>query len=121
LSTLDFERNAAFHDRLAAQSDSHLAAAPTNALARTAFRELVTRNVPAGATVLDFGCGTGLDALAYARSGYRVLAYDNSPGMVAQCQRRCAAEIASGTVTTYSMSYPVFSGRSRNGGPDLTP
>ena len=35
-----------------------------------------------GSTLLDFGCGTGIDALEYAQKGYRVLAYDNSPGMV---------------------------------------
>lgn len=108
MSTPEFQRNAAFHDRLAPQYDSHLSGIPANALARTAFQELVARYVPTNATLLDFGCGTGLDALAYARRGYRVLAYDNSPGMIGQLRRRCDAEIAAGTVTPYSVPYAAF-------------
>ena len=54
------------------------------------------RNVPPGSTLLDFGCGTGVDALEYAHRGYRVLAYDNSAGMVAELERRCGNEIAAG-------------------------
>jgi SAM-dependent methyltransferase len=107
LSTLDFERNAAFHDRLAPQYESHLSGA-ANTLARRAFQELVTRYIPAGGLLLDFGCGTGLDAQVYARQGYRVLAYDNSPGMVAQLRSRCQTEIAAGMVTPYSMGYREF-------------
>ena len=57
---------------------------------------------------MDFGCGTGIDALAYARHGYRVLAYDNSPGMVEQLRARCQCEIATGAVVPCSMSYPAF-------------
>ena len=66
------------------------------------------RHVAPGATLLDFGCGTGLDALAYSRRGYRVLAYDNSPGMITQLRHRCQAEIAAGSIAPYSMSYPAF-------------
>ena len=73
----DSEQNAAFHDKLAAHYDSHLTR-PQDLLARAAFQGLVSRHVPAGSTVLDFGCGTGIDALEYAQRGYRVLAYDNS-------------------------------------------
>ena len=104
----DFQQNASFYDELAAQYDSRLASNPRDALARRAFQELAMRYVPSGSTLLDLGCGTGLDALEYARHGYRVLAYDNSPGMVAQLQRRCGAEITSGRVTPYSMPYPSF-------------
>ena len=108
MSTLDFERNAAFHDEIAPEYDSRLIASPEDTLARKAFQQLLALHVPAGATVLDFGCGTGIDALAYARQGYRVLAYDNSPGMVAELRNRCHREIADGTVTPYSLSYPAF-------------
>jgi SAM-dependent methyltransferase len=58
--------------------------------------------------LLDFGCGTGIDALKYAQSGYNVLAYDNSPGMVAELERRCKAEIAAGKITAWSEDYPSF-------------
>jgi SAM-dependent methyltransferase len=104
----DFARNAAFHDRLAVRYDEQLTRNPHDMLARQAFRELVTRLVPAGSTLLDFGCGTGLDALAYAEQGYRVLAYDNSPGMIDQLRQRCEPQIVSGEITPYSMPYPSF-------------
>ena len=104
----DFARNAAFFNELAPQYDSHLTNGAYNVLARAAFVDLVARHVSPGSTLLDFGCGTGLDALNYAQKGYRVLAYDNSPGMVAQLEARCKAEIASGQVTAWSMDYPSF-------------
>ena len=108
MSKTEFERNAAFHDRLAPDYDARLARNPTNTLNRIAFQELVRHYVPPGATILDFGCGTGQDAQVYVRQGYRVLAYDNSPGMVAQLEVRCGAEIAAGTVRPYSVNYAAF-------------
>ncbi|MEI9974798.1 MAG: methyltransferase domain-containing protein [Ignavibacteriota bacterium] len=77
-------------------------------LVRQAFQDLVRRYTKASGLVLDFGCGTGLDALEYARAGYRVLAYDNSPGMVSQLRLRCQAEISAGNVVPSSMDYPAF-------------
>lgn len=104
----DFAQNAAFHDDLAPRYDAHLTINPYNILAREAFVELVTRHVPSGGSLLDFGCGTGIDALRYAQEGYRVMAYDNSPGMVEQVKQRCKVEIASGAVTAWSEAYPSF-------------
>jgi SAM-dependent methyltransferase len=103
----DFQQNAAFHDRVAPNYDARVSGA-NDVLARRAFQELVARFVPSGATILDFGCGTGIDALAYARQGYRVLAYDNSPGMVAQLEQRCATQIATGQITARGAEYPAF-------------
>jgi SAM-dependent methyltransferase len=103
-----FEQNAAAHNELAAEYDAHLSGNPHNGLARRAFVELVARHVPEGSTLLDFGCGTGIDALDYASRGYRVLAYDNSPGMLAQLARRCQAEIVSGAITPCSVGYSSF-------------
>jgi len=81
------ERGVLFHDRIAAAYDAQLTSRAEDVLARRAFQDLVARYVPAGSTLLDFGCGTGLDAFHYASLGYRVLAYDNSPGMIAQLRR----------------------------------
>ena len=103
----DAERNAAFYDELAPRYDSHLAG-PHDVLARTAFQDLVVRHVAPGSTLLDFGCGTGVDAAEYVRRGYRVLAYDNSAGMVAELERRCRDEIASGAMLPYSTGYAAF-------------
>lgn len=53
--------------------------------------QLITRHVPAPGRLLDIGCGTGLDAQHFAQTGYRVLATDWSPQMVARTQERAAA------------------------------
>ena len=92
----------------AAQYDAQLTSNPYDVLARAAFRDLVARYVPKGSTLLDFGCGTGLDALQYAEQGYRVLAYDTSRSMMAGLERRCTARIAVDEVIPYLMDYPRF-------------
>ena len=92
----------------AAQYDAQLTSNRYDVLARAAFRDLVARYVPKGSTLLDFGCGTGLDALQYAQQGYQVLAYDTSRSMMAGLKRRCTARIAAGEVIPYFMDYPRF-------------
>src|SRR6202007_795880 len=66
--------------------------------ARSAFQQLVLRLLPAGATLLDFGCGTGLDALFYAQHGYRVFAYDVDARMRAYFATACAAPLAAARI-----------------------
>jgi SAM-dependent methyltransferase len=107
----EFANNAAFHNDLAAKYDSHLAIGEYNLLAREAFVALVTRHVAPRSTLLDFGCGTGIDACQYAQNGYRVQAYDNSPGMIAQLEQRCKTEIASRDIVAWSEGYPSFLAR----------
>jgi SAM-dependent methyltransferase len=104
----DIPQNVAFFDQIAAEYDSKLTSRREDVLARTAFRELVTEHVARGSTLLDFGCGTGLDAQYYSRQGYRVLAYDNSPGMMDQLRQRCAAEIETGKILPGSGDYASF-------------
>ena len=107
----DFQQNAAFHDEFASRYDAHVTNNASNVLAREAFVNLTSRCVSPGSVLLDFGCGTGIDALQFARKGYRVLAYDNSPGMIAQLENRCKPEIASGKITAWSEPYPAFLSR----------
>src|SRR5579859_5896545 len=49
---------------------------------RLAMWDSVVREVPMGSHLLDLGCGTGIDALEFARRGYQVAATDWSPQMV---------------------------------------
>ena len=47
-----------------------------------ALYQLFCRYLPVGASVLDAGCGSGRDALAFSRMGYDVVAFDASAKMV---------------------------------------
>jgi SAM-dependent methyltransferase len=38
--------------------------------------------MPAGGSILDAGCGSGRDSLAFLQKGYRVVSMDASPAMV---------------------------------------
>ncbi len=59
----------------------------------TYVQDLLSRaHIEAGSTVLDMGCGTGSVALPLARAGHTVIAADFSEGMIAEAQRRFAAE-----------------------------
>ncbi|MFM8271308.1 MAG: methyltransferase domain-containing protein, partial [Gemmata sp.] len=44
-----------------------------------------------GRRALDYGCGHGMAAVAMARAGARVAAFDLSPGYVAEARARAAA------------------------------
>jgi 2-polyprenyl-3-methyl-5-hydroxy-6-metoxy-1,4-benzoquinol methylase len=54
----------------------------------TSLRDLLARALPRGARILDAGCGTGADALAFQKHGLRVTAIDASAAMVAYCRRQ---------------------------------
>jgi 2-polyprenyl-3-methyl-5-hydroxy-6-metoxy-1,4-benzoquinol methylase len=49
-----------------------------------AIRSRFLSNVPAGARILDAGCGSGRDTVAFLRDGYSVKAFDGSAKM-AEC------------------------------------
>jgi SAM-dependent methyltransferase len=50
--------------------------------------EGILETLPRDARVLDCACGIGADAIAFARSGYDVVASDGSASMVAEARRR---------------------------------
>jgi 2-polyprenyl-3-methyl-5-hydroxy-6-metoxy-1,4-benzoquinol methylase len=70
----NYQNNACFRDRL------------------DLFRCAVQQSTPAGAGVLDFGCGPGVISLALAQLGYDVLGVDGAAGMV-ECARARAESI----------------------------
>lgn len=55
------------------------------------LREAVAAELPVGARLIDLGCGTGLDAQAFAQRGYRVMAIDGASTMVAPAHQRAQA------------------------------
>lgn len=52
---------------------------------------LARRHGLRGRTALDLGCGTGKSTEPLAELGYRVVACDESPGMLARCRARMGA------------------------------
>jgi len=50
--------------------------------------DLLSKNVPLGATVLDVGCGSGAAAVKIAQMGYLAHGVDMSPQMIALCRER---------------------------------
>lgn len=70
--------------------DAHAAARAEryDALEPHALAQLLERWIPAGARVLEFGCGSGRDARALAARGALVTATDGSAAMLAEARRR---------------------------------
>ena len=75
-----FDAQAAAFERAPVQSD------PAALERLVAFADL-----PAGARILDAGCGPGLVSAAFLRAGYRILGVDLSDEMVHRARARCAA------------------------------
>lgn len=59
---------------------------------RLALWDAVQGEFPTASRLLDLGCGTGIDALEFARRGHQVVASDWSPRMVARTWARAVAE-----------------------------
>jgi SAM-dependent methyltransferase len=91
------EMTTRFYDAVAADYDALVGQADGVEL-RLAFCERVASIAGPGGLILDFGCGTGIDAAWYAARGHRVVAYDISSGMVDVLRARCRNEIESGQV-----------------------
>ncbi len=70
--------------------------------------EFVRARVAAGIRILDFGAGTGTDAAWYVQQGHRVLAFDNSEGMLTELRRKCSDEIQRRRIEVWSGSYESF-------------
>jgi SAM-dependent methyltransferase len=66
---------------------------------RVTLWDTVHGEVPPGAHLLDLGCGTGIDALEFARRGFHVVATDWSPLMVERTRARAAAAAQQSRVT----------------------
>jgi SAM-dependent methyltransferase len=81
--------------------------------ARAAFRDLVLGLTRPGSALLDFGCGTGLDARFYAGCGLQVFAYDVDAHMCDFFRAHCRDLIETGTVRLEEGPYREFIARQR--------
>ena len=65
---------------------------------RDAFQSMALDLLPAGADILDFGAGTGIDAKVYAAKGHPTFVYEPSPAMHDCLMQHCRDEIACNTI-----------------------
>ena len=75
-------------DLLAARYDELWTNSPVGRWQRNAVWRRIDPLFQPGDAVLDFGCGTGEDAVHLGENGIRVLAVDSSPEMIRLAQRR---------------------------------
>jgi len=90
-------------DEVAADYDGPLGNNALVQAVRARTLAAITRSVAPGSTLLDLGCGTGLDAVALGRQGYRVTAIDWSANMVRQTRERALRAGNDGLVAVYQV------------------
>lgn len=100
---------AAVFDGLASGYDAGFTDTSLGRICREAVWRRLDARFPAGARVLELGCGTGEDAVHLARRGVRVLATDGAPAMVEAARRKArehgmADRIAFGAMTLESFA-----------------
>ncbi|WP_133137052.1 class I SAM-dependent methyltransferase [Legionella rowbothamii] len=63
--------------------------ARTKTLIEAEYLNLITNSIPAGASILDLGCGTGEPiALFFIEKGFKITGVDGSPKMIKLCRKR---------------------------------
>ncbi len=91
---------AAFN-RVADSIDVTAAQNPINSWMRKASRRELVATFPAGAALIEIGCGTGADAVFLAERGYRIAALDISDRMVELARQRVAAQELERTIVVW--------------------
>ena len=90
---------------------TQITARQSDRLARAEFRDVVRKLLEPGATVFDFGAGTGMDARFYTEQGFKVAAYDVDPQMCEFFAAHCQDLIEAGRVTLTGGGYRDFLAR----------
>lgn len=75
-------------DRIAASYDQDFGANPVGLKLRERCHLLFKKYFQSPGLLWDAGCGSGLDALALARSGYRIVATDQATAMLAEVVKK---------------------------------
>lgn len=108
MSTANQRLNVLYYDSVAPHYDAQMEAASSSRWVREAFREFVALDLSPPASVLDFGCGTGMDTAWLAAQGSEVIAYDVSVGMLAELRRKCAEFVEHGQVSVCQGSFAAL-------------
>jgi len=66
--------------------------------------------LPAKATILDAGCGSGRDTLKFAQQGYQVLAFDACPDLVELARQNTGLDIRCATFTDFATAPTTIHG-----------
>ncbi len=82
------------------QYHEFMLASPQDQAVRDRFQRLALDLLPAGAALLDFGAGTGIDAKAYAAKGHPTFVFEPAEAMRDCLVRNCRVEIAHAAVIT---------------------
>ena len=83
-----------------AQYHEFMLTSPRDLAVRGKFQKMALNLLPAGADVLDFGAGTGIDAKAYAANGHPTFVHEPSQAMGDYLAQYCRDEIARKTIVT---------------------
>lgn len=89
----------------AASYDAFAETHPHLSRIRAQVYAIVEQHVAAGSRVLEINAGTGTDAVALARRGYRVHATDIAEGMLARLRDKVSASGVEATVTVQNCSF----------------
>ncbi|OOG41321.1 methyltransferase domain-containing protein [Rhodanobacter sp. C05] len=76
------------------QYHNFMLASQRDQMVRDRFQQVALNLLPAGADILDFGAGTGIDAKVYAAHGHPTFVYDPSEPMCGHLAQYCRDEIA---------------------------
>lgn len=82
------------------QYHEFMLASSRDRLVRDRFQKLALDLLPAGAAVLDFGAGTGIDAKVYAANGHLTFVHEPSQAMSEYLAQYCRDEITRKTIVT---------------------
>lgn len=87
------ERSGEPHMHTGEQYHQIMLSSPRDQQVRDRFQKLALELLPAGAEVLDFGAGTGIDAKTYAASGHPTFVYEPSEAMRGYLAVHCRDDI----------------------------
>ncbi|WP_240046125.1 class I SAM-dependent methyltransferase [Rhodanobacter glycinis] len=88
------------HVHTGEQYHEFILASQRDRMVRDRFQKMARGLLPAGADVLDFGAGTGIDAKAFAAAGHRTFVYEPSEAMCEYLAQYCRDEIARKSIIT---------------------